>query len=320
MMKINYVLLLIVLLTIVGGCGVKTVQQTVEEKYTNVDGNIHSYPLDNNSQNLSESIGLYMQYLVLVGDKKTFQLQYDRLMRDFLVEQGELVFIRWLLTEETTVNALIDDVRIITSLYEAGKLFQEPAYEKLAGQLETTITSVQQSDGFLVDFYDWSLRMPAERITLSYLINDYSASNKTKQLLKSIDETATFFPEYYDTKKKDYVKNKEVHLIDQLLIAINREDIGHASSTFQKWVTSEWKSKGELFGRYNRETQKASVSYESLAIYYYLNLYFTKINEPSMAKEVKQHAEEIASESTLAGAHFFDYIQYQILLETNTNN
>lgn len=318
-MKINYVFLLIMLL-IIGGCGVKTVQQTVEEKYTNDDGNIHAYPLDESSQYLSESIGLYMQYLVLIEDEKSFEIQVDRLKKDFLVEQADLVFLRWLLTEETTVNALIDDVRIIASLTEASELFHEPAYKRLASQLETTISSVQQSDGILVDFFDWTLQKPAERITLSYLIDDYSSSNGTKQLLRDLDEKATFFPEYYDVKGQNFVENKEVHLIDQLLIAINREDIGLASKTFESWIISEWRSSGRIFGRYNRETEKASVSYESLAVYYYLNLYFTKIKEPVLANEAIEHAKKIATESTLTGAHFFDYIQYQILLESNTNN
>lgn len=318
-MKVNYVVLLILLLTI-GGCGVKTVQQTVEEKYTNTDGNIHAYPLDENSQYLSESIGLYMQYLVLVEDKKTFEIQVDRLINDYLVKQDDLVFVRWLLYEDATVNALIDDVRIITSLNEASELFDQPAYGELAGQLEKTISSVQHSDGIHVDYYDWKFQMPAERITLSYLINDYSATNKTKQLLINLDETAVFFPEYYDVKNQKYVESKEVHLVDQLLIAINLEDIGHASSTFENWVTHEWKSNGKLLGRYNRQTQEATVNYESLAVYYYLNLYFTKINEPVLAKEVMQHAKKIATRNTLAGTHFFDYIQYQISLETNTNN
>ncbi|MCZ2256963.1 hypothetical protein [Sporosarcina sp. G11-34] len=296
----------------------KTVQQTVEEKYTNSDGNLHAYPLDQNSQYLSESIGLYMQYLVLVEDEKNFEIQVDRLVSDYLVEQNELVFVRWVLYEDATVNALIDDVRIIASLNEASELFNQPAYEKLSSRLEETISRVQQSDGIHVDFYDWTFRMPAERITLSYLINDYSATNKTKQLLISLDDTAVFFPEYYDVKYQKYIESKEVHLIDQLLIAINRQDMGHGSSTFENWVTREWKSNGKLLGRYDRQTQEATVNYESLAVYYYLSLYFNKINEPAFAKEVMEQAEKIATAKTLADTHFFDYIQYQMLLEKNT--
>jgi len=318
-MKIKYIGLLILLLTI-GGCGVDTVQQTVKKKYTNSEGNIHAYPLDENSQYLSESIGLYMEYLVLVEDKKTFEKQVDRLRSDYLVKQDDLVFVRWLLYEDATVNALIDDVRIIASLNKASELFDQPAYKELAAQLEKTISSVQQSNGIHVDYYDWTFQMPAERITLSYLIKDYSAPNKTKQLLINLDETAVFFPEYYDVKEQKYIESKEVHLVDQLLIAINQEDIGHSTDTFGNWVINEWASKGKLFGRYDRETQEATVAYESLAVYYYLNLYFAKIKEPVLAKEVMQQAEKMATENTLADTHFFDYIQYQMLLETNKNN
>ena len=111
------------------------------------------------------------------------------------------------------------------------------------------------------------------------------------------------------------MKNKEVHLIDQLLIAINRQDIGLRSTIFEKWIINEWKTNGVVFGRYNRETEKASVTYESLSVYYYLNLYFNKINEAVLASEVIDHANKIATTSTLEKAHFFDYIQYQLLVE-----
>lgn len=317
MKRYVYVLLMLLML---GGCGVNTVQQTVEENYTNADGNIHAYPLDESTQYLSESIGLYMQYLVLIEDKKTFDKQVDQLMTYFLVEQDELVFIRWLLYEDATVNALIDDVRIITALKEASTLFNKPAYEKLASRIEDTISTVQKPEGIDVDYFDWTYEMPAERITLSYLIDDYFDSKKTKKLLIDVDEEATFFPEYYDVAEQKYIESEEVHLIDQLLIAINREDIGHESNPFENWVISEWKSTGKLFGRYNRETEQATVTYESLAVYYYLNLYFTKINEPTLAKEVLHHTEKIATEDMLAAVHFFDYIQYELLLETNKNN
>lgn len=303
----------------VGGCGVKTVQETVDEKYTNAKGNIHAYPLDESSEYLSESIGLYMQYLVLVKDEKSFESQFNQLKQDFLVEQEDKVFLRWVLKPETSVNALIDDVRIIYSLKKASELFNEPDYAKLADKLEMSILKIQKNDGFIVDFFDWSLQLPAERITLSYLIEDYFNTNKTKDLLKKLDDTATFFPEYYDVHENDYIRNKEVHLIDQLLIAINRQDIGLNSTNFENWIINEWKTNGQLFGRYNRETEKATVAYESLSVYYYLNLYLNKIKEPTLANEVIEHTKKVATNGTLANAHFFDYIQYQLLLESNKN-
>ncbi len=313
-MKKMYAALLILTLTI-GGCGVKTVQEEVNEKYINSKGTIHAYPLDETSEYLSESIGLYMEYLVVVKDEKSFESQYEKLKEYFLVEQDNEMFLRWILYPETSVNALIDDVRIITALNKASKLFNNPEYSKAAEKLEITILKTQKSDGFIVDYYDWSLQLPGERITLSYLIEDYLITNKTNKLLENVDQTETFFPEYYDVKEHSYMKNKEVHLIDQLLIAINRQDIGLRSTIFEKWIINEWKTNGVVFGRYNRETEKASVTYESLSVYYYLNLYFNKINEAVLASEVIDHANKIATTSTLEKAHFFDYIQYQLLVE-----
>ncbi|KIL43129.1 hypothetical protein KR50_35320 [Jeotgalibacillus campisalis] len=291
--------------------------QVVKEQYTNQEGLIHAYPLQQDSEYLSESIGLYMEYLVLVKDEERFSEQYEILMNNYQIQQGDLIFIQWVLKMNTKANALIDDVRIISALHDASTLFEEPKYAESANQLTLAITSNQKSNGYTVDFYDWSLNMPAKRITLSYLTNEFFQSttdtDNMKDLLKNLDDTTVFFPEYFDVTKRKYRESEEVHMIDQLLIAINRENIGYPSEIFKTWCLNEWKHEGKIYGRYDRQTKTASVTYESLAVYYYLNTYFQKINEPDLAKEVLEHAELLASESTIGEAHFFDYIHFQLM-------
>lgn len=321
MMMKNFIFLLLgVSLLALGGCSLfssDTIPQVVKEQYTNEEGLIHAYPLQEDSEYLSESIGLYMEYLVLTEDEERFSEQYEILMNDYLIQQKDFSYIRWILKKDTKVNALIDDVRIVSALKNASTLFNEPKYAESANQLTLAITDNQQSNGYTVDFYDWSLNLPAKRITLSYLTSEFFQSTtdneNMKSLLKELDDAIIFFPEYFDVEKNDYIKSDEVHMIDQLLIAINRENLGYPSERFKSWSLNEWKDNGRIYGRYDRQTRNASVTYESLAVYYYLNAYFQKINEPGLAKEVQEHAEMLASGSTIEEAHFFDYIHFQLM-------
>lgn len=309
-------ILLLFLLLMIGGCGnMESVQEQVEENYTNSDGLIHAYPQDPDSEYLSESIGLYMDYLLLAEDEKRFQEQYELLEQHFVETENGSSFVLWRLNEGAATNALIDDIRIIAALERGADLFGNQEYATMAANLSQAISTVQVHDGYTVDLYDWSFAVPAQRLTLSYLNTSEAISEKSVELLKNTDATRIFFPEYYDTSEETYLNSDEVHLIDQLLIALNREKAGQHSELFFTWVKEEWTSEHQLYGRYNRETSEPSVEYESLAVYYYLHSYLSIMGENELAAEVVQRAQDIATEDMLSGAHFFDYIHYQLLLE-----
>lgn len=290
------------------------VQRTVSERYTTNDV-IYSYPNDSESQVLSESLGLYLEFLVDENDSVNFQKNFEQLRDKFIIEKEGLLYIQWVINEGTVVNALIDDVRIISALQKASKVFDKRKYGTLADDLVKSIGEVQQQNGIIVDFYDWEHEQAANRITLSYLTPDFfdliTPIAENKKLLLEATGVSVFFPEYYDTNQGEYVESEEVHLVDQLLIALNRTELGQTSPTFEKWVKAEWESTGKLRGRYYRTTKKSSVSYESAAVYYYLYEYFSAIEAYELAKEVRSRTIEIMEENVLNNAHFFDYLHYE---------
>lgn len=299
-----------------GGCGkMESVQKQVEKNYTNADGLIHAYPTEQDSEYLSETIGLYMEYLVLVEDEENYSNQVEILKSHFLAQENDYYFIRWRLNENAATNALIDDIRIITALEQAAEIFGNEDYKIIADQLSAAVSSVQSEGGYTVDFYDWLLEMPAQRLTLSYLDDNGAITAESYELLGNTDASEVFFPEYYDTASEQYISSNEVHMIDQLLIALNREKRGQPSEQFLKWLKEEWVEEKKLYGRYDRQTLKAKVDYESLAVYYYLHAYFSSLGESEMAVEVFQHAKEIATDGMLDNAHFFDFIHYQLLVQ-----
>lgn len=312
-MKMKFVMLFLVLL-MMGGCGkMESVQEQVEKNYTNADGLIHAYPTEQDSEYLSETLGLYMEYLTLVEDDENFSKQVEVLKNHFVAQENGHSFIRWRLNEKASTNALIDDIRIIKALEQASDIFGNEEYRTLADKLSEAVSSVQSEGSYTVDFYDWSLEMPAQRLTLSYLDDNGAITAESYEVLDNVKASEVFFPEYYDTAAERYISSNEVHMIDQLLIALNREKSGQPSEQFAEWLKEEWNRKQKLYGRYDRQTLKATVDYESLAVYYYLHAYFSTLGETELADEVFQHSKEIAADGMLDNAHFFDFIHYQLL-------
>ncbi|MBU9673689.1 hypothetical protein KQ939_05360 [Planococcus sp. CP5-4] len=291
-----------------------TVQETVDSHYVNSEGIIHAYPDNRESEYLSESLGLYLEYLLQVEDEKNFAKQAAILKDRFLIEIDGQVFIPWRLYEEANVNALIDDVRIASALKGAAEQFAEPGYIELSQQILSAIEDRQYQGGIAVDYYDWSYQLAGNRLTLSYLIDEMTVLPESFVML-GMEENKIFFPEYYDFDEKRYVKNDEVHMIDQLLIAVNRFDQGHQSSEFENWLVEEWINQGQVAGRYDRETGNPTVDYESLAVYYYLWQYFERIDQKEFAKQVVQRAESLAGEELPGDLHFFDFIHYQMMMD-----
>lgn len=293
----------------------KAVPEDFAEAYFDENNFIHAYPSAPDSQYLSESIGLYMEYLVMMEDEEKFAEQYENLMDEFVVEEGDNFFINWLIFEDATVNALIDDIRIAAALRQADQLFGQPEYSETADRIIETISRIQTNNGYTVDYYDWEVEFPAQRVTLSYLIDDVPKDMNADRVLENVDTDEVFFPEYFDVVEEVYVKGDVIHPIDQLLIAINRERIGISSERFEEWLKTEWEEEGRLYGRYDRETLQPAVTYESLAMYFFMNEYFLIIGEEEAAEEVKVRATEMIEENGEGETHFFDFIHYHLMME-----
>lgn len=316
-MKRLTIVILLILLFFIAGCGIMnndmTVQEKVEEEYTNQEGLIHAYPNKIESQYLAESIGLYLEYLLLVEDGEEFSKQVNLLREYFITSSKGNSFITWEVTEDTEVNALIDDVRIIHVLLEASDTFNEKAYMLLAEELKAGIRNKQINDGVFVDYYDWKYDLAADRITLSYMLPDffqlYPESDVNKEILNdAATMDSIFYPEYYNVSEKQYENADKAHMVDQLLIAHN---LGYQDAEFENWIVQEWENKGHLYGQYDKKTMEPIVDYESLSVYYYLYVYFTDTNHTELAEQVFERALELTGNSS--ESHFFDFIHLELM-------
>lgn len=290
------------------------VQDYVAGNYLNEEGLLLAYPNRLDAQILSESLGMYLKYLIQAKDEDGFHEQVEILKKYFLHEEMGNLWIRWEVSAEADSNALIDDVRIAAALKQAAHQFKTPEYELLADRILHALEKNQRVGAYYVDFYDWKSPGPGDRITLSYLTSDFFENlphvEETQSLLTADFGDSLFFPEYYHLTSESFQWSDEVNMIDQLLIAINRQAVGESSPLLDQWIKAQWEAEERIYGKYWRSSQEASVEYESLAVYALLVEYLDDMDESQMASQVKDRAIRLASRGILKDAHFFDYILY----------
>ncbi|MBC1630257.1 glycoside transferase [Listeria welshimeri] len=292
-----------------------TVQTYVKENYTTKNGLIVDYKDAKEPHYLAESIGLYMEYLVMVNDSKTFQQQVNILQKNFLTENH---FIKWEATEKTTTNAIVDDFRITEALYQASEKFHYPSYKTLADQLIANTQKYSSIKNVPIDFYDFVQKKKASTLHLSYLnIQAMQHFNYNKKAYSPIQNVTAqpFFTEVFQNEQFEYADQKEVNMIDQMLIALAYYDKnGTIEPNFDKFLQTELASKGKIYARYDRDTQKPNSENESSAVYAFLTQYFNKTNQTKNGKITTELLSKMDT-SNPETTHFFDYINKEITLK-----
>lgn len=165
-------IVIVLLILIIGGWvmskqgGSPSVAETVEAYYRGENGLIRNYP-EGEAEYLSESIGLYLDYLVLTKNEQAFQQEFERLDQyRQTVNQGEL--LKWKAADGVQVNALIDDVRIAHALLEAATVFKQEPYKRLSLEIQNGLIAQQFKDNNWHDFYDWSSLSLSNQVHFSY--------------------------------------------------------------------------------------------------------------------------------------------------------
>ncbi|MFS0655916.1 glycosyl hydrolase family 8 [Bacillus sp. 179-C3.3 HS] len=246
---------------------------------------------------LSESLGLWMDYLVRKKDQSTFHQQFDIMHAHFLLDHG---LLSWQLEsqQKSKVNALVDDLRIVTALQQADQLWQNSAYRNTAEQIAKAIKDKNMYQGRLTDYYDAATNQTSHNITLSYLdplalkelvslrVFTEQMVNDQLSILKQAPRQKGFFPKSYDIAKNNYSFDQELNLIDQIYTALHAEHSQIDTSSIMKWLKTTFHQEGKLYGRYELSTLEPTVTYESPAVYALLILYALDQNERDFAEDV----------------------------------
>ncbi|AOZ88261.1 glycosyl hydrolase lipoprotein [Bacillus xiamenensis] len=246
---------------------------------------------------LSESLGLWMDYLVRKKDQPSFDQQLDVLHTQFLLDHD---LLSWKIESNQTskVNALVDDLRVVAALQKADQLWQNSAYQTTAKDIAQALKDKNMFKGILTDYYDASAKQTSHTITLSYIdpkaikelvslqIFTNQMLNSQLAILQNAPRQKGFFPTSYDIEKKAYSFNQEINLIDQLYTAFYAEYAQVDTSAIMKWLKTNFQEEGKLYGRYGLSTLQPAVTYESPSVYALVILYALKQNEQDFAKDV----------------------------------
>ncbi|AZV48940.1 lipoprotein YdaJ [Bacillus halotolerans] len=241
---------------------------------------------------LSESIGLWMEFLVSRQDASHFQEQYQHLRDSFLLNH-QLVTWKIQNGQASGTNALIDDMRIMVSLDQAAALWGSSQYEKTARDIGTALKTYNMYNGMFTDFYDSASHAASKDVTLSYVMPDALAVLKKYGIIDEETEQRNadvlylaplkngFLPKTYSAESKQYKYDSEVNIIDQLYAAWHLPEGDEKAAVIAEWVKKEFQANGKLYGRYVADTKEPAVQYESPSVYALAVLFLTKQHEDS---------------------------------------
>ncbi|WP_432353052.1 hypothetical protein [Sporosarcina sp. A2] len=287
------------------------------------DGFIRTTITDRADEYLSESMGLWMLYLVESDEPKRFKTQVKTLQAEFLTAD-HLVTWQIIGHKKASANALIDDIRIVQALYTASEKWNKPTYQSLADQMSRSIARYQTIEGILTDFVETSNKEVGTELTLSYIVpqaldlmverkllsNDVYL--KTQQVLLDAPITENgLFPRSYSTRTSRYTYDADVHMIDQFYTGYHRavwdgDVTGLMSFTKQVFLDGGHK----LYGRYDRTTRKPTVTFESAAVYALASMMFREVGETEFADQLLNRMEQLAVQDK-ASPYYGGYIDVQ---------
>lgn len=263
------------------------------------DGETEDVDLVKGRESLSESLGLWMEYALLKGDRMLFDDSYEKLNRYFLEENG---FVNWKLTEEgkseVFANALVDDLRISLALFKASEKWQDVRYEKTANQISRYVVKFNVMEHLLTDYYVKTDDYASEVITLSYIepealsqlvdrgLLELSIHENMMRILTEAPGESSFYPKSYHVHKKQYQYDTNINLIDQALVAFYRAKSGASTDSFYRFIKREFEEHNKVFGQYDRFSENAVVTYESPAIYAWLILYSMELGDEALALDL----------------------------------
>ncbi|MFD1899563.1 hypothetical protein [Enterococcus termitis] len=212
---------------------------------------------------LSESSGLYLRNLELTDTKGRFdsfyketkKIFYDKVQFSYRIdEQGN----------KFSVNASVDDLRIIRALLGASARFGAEDYSKEIDTLAKNFMKTSMDDNILIDFYDVEQQKKSTNTslfyidlkTLGYLYKKYNVSADYLQYHYSLIEkgylsdTFPFYQTRFNHKTNDYENTGTINVIESLLTILHLGEVGLQKQESLDFIKDQV-AKGTLFNSYD---------------------------------------------------------------------
>ncbi|MEK8126498.1 hypothetical protein WMW72_01070 [Paenibacillus filicis] len=246
--------------------------------YTNLKDTGQSAEMATGHEVLSESSGFMLRYYALTGQRDMYDGMWARTKQIFDLPSGFSYRYSPLLSKKYPVNAAVDDLRIIRSLYEAGQVFQDDTYTSEAKTYGQRFYEHNVKDGLLYDFYDNTYHITNDSITLCYI------DLKTLKLLPIADKPkAAFISNMLGISKKGYLgdnfpfyetryeyqkaaySSERINTVESLLTILSLAEIRQHEPSSIRFIKDQVKA-GTLYGQYTKEG-KPTTDIRSTAIY-----------------------------------------------------
>ncbi|GGA33280.1 hypothetical protein GCM10010917_18030 [Paenibacillus physcomitrellae] len=264
---------------------------------------------------LSESASLLLRYDVLSGQPQRFDEDWQTAKQTFDMDTGFSYRYSPKPDKRYPVNAAVDDLRIIRSLYEAGKAFDREDYTRLADDYSRRFLKYNVQDGYMVDFYDDQTGERNSFITLCYIDLKTLAlmpdSPDQQKLLSQMAEIASggyisddfpFYHTRYDYRKKAYL-TESVNTVESMLTILALSEVHLERPASIAFIKEKVKA-GELYGKYSFKGDPAT-DIQSTALYAIAAMIGSTIGDRELyeASIGRMQAYQIpAGQGSLAGA------------------
>lgn len=246
-----------------------------EYPITNLTGKItYEDDLPSEDDVLSESMGLLLQKYLKENNQLKFDETLDKIQKTFLKNNKLSAWKVHLIdiynddtsTKENTVNASVDDLRIVKALYIASTKFENPDYKRQALEIGESIKMYctekykllsfdsEDSPNAIWAYYDFE--------SLYYLSKEdiYWKKMLSKNLLEIKKHQISNKPYFYLEKKEESYKS-----IENLMIVMHFAEIGLVDKFTIEFIKKEI-TKGAYYGEYNYKGEALN-NIESPAIY-----------------------------------------------------
>ncbi|MEC0168684.1 hypothetical protein [Paenibacillus graminis] len=246
--------------------------------YTNLLETDESGEAASGHEVLSESASLLMRAAMLAGDKEQFAGQWALAQQTFDMEGGFSYRYSPKQQKRYPVNAAVDDLRLIGALYEAGEVFDEPAYTKQAEKYGQRFYENNVKKGYMYDFYDNSYKTTNNFVTLCYIdlgtLRKLSISSELRGILMHnmdgivkegyLSDSFPFYETRYDYHAGAY-SSENINTVESLLSILHLAEMGEHKPASIRYI-KEQVTAGTLYGQYSRDGKPLN-DIRSTAIY-----------------------------------------------------
>ncbi|MCG7408256.1 hypothetical protein MH117_12560 [Paenibacillus sp. ACRRX] len=245
---------------------------------------------------LSESAGLMMRYYALTGQQDAFDQEWSRAQQSFNLSAGFSYRFSPELQKKYTLNAAVDDLRIIRALYEAGQSFKSEHYVKEGATYGSRFYEHNVKEGYLYDFYDETYHITNDFVTLCYI--DLAAlrllpidAKQQEQLYGNmlgiakkgyLSDKFPFYETRYQYKTNAY-RSENINTVESLITILSLAEVKQHNQASIQYIKNQVKA-GTLYGQYTKEGTPTN-DIQSTAIYAIAAMLGSELGDKSLYED-----------------------------------